>query len=160
MSTVFLIARIVFSAMFVMSGINHITKANDMTGYAQFKGVPSPKLAVIGSGVVMGLGGLSLILGVYADLGAIVLAAILLLMAVKMHNFWTLEDAQAKQADMISRQMEAMCSFLSGPGLALVILSMTCATRSGRKKGEPSARLISPTFSATLARWFSKLKSC
>ena len=101
MSTVFLIARIVFSAMFVMSGINHITKANDMTGYAQFKGVPSPKLAVIGSGVVMGLGGLSVILGVYADLGAIVLAAILLLMAVKMHNFWTLEDAQAKQADMI-----------------------------------------------------------
>ena len=101
MSTVFLIARIVFSIMFVMSGINHITKANDMTGYAQFKGVPSPKLAVIGSGVVMGLGGLSVILGVYADLGALVLAAILLLMAVKMHNFWTLEDAQAKQADMI-----------------------------------------------------------
>jgi len=101
MSTVFLIARIVFAIMFVMSGINHITKADAMTGYAQFKGVPSPKLAVIGSGVVMGLGGLSLILGVYADLGAIVLAAILLLMAVKMHNFWTLEDAQAKQADMI-----------------------------------------------------------
>ncbi len=87
--------------MFVMSGINHITKADHMVGYAQFKGVPSPKLAVIGSGVVMGLGGLSLILGVYADLGAIVLAAILVLMAIKMHNFWTLEDAQAKQADMI-----------------------------------------------------------
>ena len=101
MSTLFLIARIVFAIMFVMSGINHITKADHMVGYAQFKGVPSPKLAVIGSGVVMGLGGLSLILGVYADLGAIVLAAILLLMAVKMHNFWTLEDAQAKQADMI-----------------------------------------------------------
>jgi putative oxidoreductase len=101
MSTVFLIARIIFAFMFVMSGINHITKADHMVGYAQFKGVPSPKLAVIGSGVVMGLGGLSVILGVYADLGAIVLAAILVLMAVKMHNFWTLEDAQAKQADMI-----------------------------------------------------------
>ena len=101
MSTVFLIARIIFAFMFVMSGINHITKADHMVGYAQFKGVPSPKLAVIGSGVVMGLGGLSVILGVYADLGAIVLAAILLLMAVKMHNFWTLEDSQAKQADMI-----------------------------------------------------------
>lgn len=101
MSTVFLIGRIVFAFMFVMSGINHITKADHMVGYAQFKGVPSPKLAVIGSGVVMGLGGLSIILGVYADLGAIVLAAILVIMAVKMHNFWTLEDAQAKQADMI-----------------------------------------------------------
>ncbi len=101
MSTVFLIARMVFAFMFVMSGINHITKADHLVGYAQFKGVPSPKLAVIGSGVVMGLVGLSLILGVYADLGAIVLAAILVLMAIKMHNFWTLEDAQAKQADMI-----------------------------------------------------------
>ena len=101
MSTVFLIGRIIFAFMFVMSGINHITKADHMVGYAQFKGVPSPKLAVIGSGVVMGLGGLSVILGVYADLGAIVLAAILVLMAVKMHNFWTLEDAHAKQADMI-----------------------------------------------------------
>jgi uncharacterized membrane protein YphA (DoxX/SURF4 family) len=101
MDVVLVIGRVLFALIFVASGINHITKADAMTGYAQFKGVPSPKLAVIGSGVVMGLGGLSLILGVYADLGAIVLAAILLLMAVKMHNFWTLEDAQAKQADMI-----------------------------------------------------------
>jgi len=41
------------------------------------------------------------ILGVWADLGAIVLAAILVIMAVKMHNFWAIEDPQAKQADMI-----------------------------------------------------------
>ncbi len=128
MSTVFLIARIVFSAMFVMSGINHITKANDMTGYAQFKGVPSPKLAVIGSGVVMGLGGLSLILGVYADLGAIVLAAILLLMAVKMHNFWTLEDAQAKQADMIG--------FLKNVSMAGGALFMFALMATEDSKGE------------------------
>jgi uncharacterized membrane protein YphA (DoxX/SURF4 family) len=101
MEIVFLIGRILFAFMFVMSGINHLTKADHMVGYAQFKGVPSPKLAVQGSGVVLLLGGLSVILGVWADLGAIVLAAILVIMAVKMHNFWAIEDAQAKQADMI-----------------------------------------------------------
>jgi putative oxidoreductase len=101
MEIVFLIGRILFAFMFVMSGVNHLTKADHMVGYAQFKGVPSPKLAVQGSGVVLLLGGLSVILGVWADLGAIVLAAILVIMAVKMHNFWTIEDPQAKQADMI-----------------------------------------------------------
>ena len=101
MEIVFLIGRILFAFMFVMSGLNHLTKADHMVGYAQFKGVPSPKLAVQGSGVVLVLGGLSVILGVWADLGAIVLAALLIVMAVKMHNFWTIEDPQAKQADMI-----------------------------------------------------------
>ena len=101
MEIVFLIGRILFAFMFVMSGLNHLTKADHMVGYAQFKGVPSPKLAVQDSGVVLVLGGLSVILGVWADLGAIVLAALLIVMAVKMHNFWTIEDPQAKQADMI-----------------------------------------------------------
>jgi len=101
MEIVFLIGRILFAFMFVMSGINHLTKADHMVGYAKFKGVPSPKLAVQGSGVVLALGGLSVILGVWADLGAIVLAALLVVMAVKMHNFWAIEDPQAKQADMI-----------------------------------------------------------
>ncbi|MFM8529284.1 MAG: DoxX family protein [Ilumatobacteraceae bacterium] len=101
MEIVFLIGRILFAFMFVMSGLNHLTKADHMVGYAQFKGVPSPKLAVQGSGVVLLLGGLSVILGVWADLGAIVLAALLIVMAVKMHNFWSIEDPQAKQADMI-----------------------------------------------------------
>ena len=46
-------------------------------------------------------GGLSVILGVYADLGALVLAAVLLAMAVMMHNFWA-ADEQTKPMEMIS----------------------------------------------------------
>lgn len=44
METVMFIGRILFAVMFVLSGINHFTKAEAMTGYAQFKGVPSPSL--------------------------------------------------------------------------------------------------------------------
>jgi TPP-dependent indolepyruvate ferredoxin oxidoreductase alpha subunit len=56
---------------------------------------------------------------------------------------------------MISRQIAATCRLLSGPALAFCIFSMTCATRSGRKKGVPSRFLTSPTCSATCARWLS-----
>src|SRR5450830_1391650 len=69
-------------------------------------------------------------------------------------------DSRARQADMISRQMAATCSSLSGPGLAVLIFSITWATRSGRKKGVPSRFLTSPTCSATWARWLSRLSSC
>ena len=48
----------------------------------------------------MVLGGLSIILGVYADLGALVLAILLVAMAVKMHDFWNAQG-EAKQPEMI-----------------------------------------------------------
>lgn len=102
MAAVLLIARILFAFMFIMSGINHLVPKNTaaMTGYAQFKKVPMPKLSVQLSGLVLLLGGLSIILGVYADLGALVVAVLLVLMAVKMHDFWK-ADAAAKQSEMI-----------------------------------------------------------
>jgi len=51
--------------------------------------------------VLLLLGGLSVILGVWADLGALVLAVLLVVMAVKMHDFWKHTDPQAKQGEMI-----------------------------------------------------------
>ena len=101
METVMFIGRILFAAMFVLSGINHFTKAEAMTGYAQFKGVPQPKLANLASGALMVAGGLSVILGIVADLGALVLSILLVVMAVLMHDFWKQTDPQAKQTEMI-----------------------------------------------------------
>ena len=101
MNSVMLIGRILFAFMFIASGLNHFTKAEAMAGYAAYKKVPAPKLANALSGILMVLGGLSVILGVYADLGAVVLAALLVIMALKMHAFWTHTDATAKQTEMI-----------------------------------------------------------
>ena len=95
-----LVGRILFAFMFVMSGFNHLAKAEAMAGYAAYKKVPAPKLANLLSGVIMLLGGLSIILGVYADLGALLLAILLVAMAVKMHDFWNAQG-EAKQPEMI-----------------------------------------------------------
>jgi len=100
MEAVMLVGRILFAFMFVMSGFNHLAKAEAMAGYAAYKKVPAPKLANLLSGVLMLLGGLSIILGVYADLGALVLAILLVAMAVKMHDFWNAQG-EAKQPEMI-----------------------------------------------------------
>ena len=102
MEVVMLVGRILFAFMVVSGGLNHLTKAEAMAGYAAYKKVPSPKLANFVSGVLLLAGGLSIILGVYADLGAVVIAALLVLMALKMHDFWAQTDAQAKQMETIA----------------------------------------------------------
>jgi uncharacterized membrane protein YphA (DoxX/SURF4 family) len=49
-----------------------------MTGYAQYKKVPAAKLSVIVSGLMILVGGLYIAFGVYADLGALLIALFLL----------------------------------------------------------------------------------
>ena len=102
MNIVMIIGRVLFALIFLASGLNHFTKTQAMTGYAQFKKVPAAKASVLLSGLLLLLGGLSVVLGVYADLGALVLAVLLLAMALKMHDFWTQSDPQAKQTETIA----------------------------------------------------------
>ncbi|MBS4103658.1 DoxX family membrane protein [Tsukamurella paurometabola] len=102
MDVVFLIGRILLAVLFVMSAVGHFTAADGMAQYAAAKKVPAAKLAVVGSGVVALLGGLSLILGVWIDLGALLLVLFLLPVTLMMHDFWKAVDPEAKQTEMIS----------------------------------------------------------
>ena len=116
MDILLVIGRVLFALIFINSGIAHITKMQAMTGYAQFKKVPAPKLAVIVTGLMIIIGGLYIAFGVYADLGALFLAIFLLLTAFMMHNFWTISDPQAKQGETIN-----FFKNLSLAGAALII---------------------------------------
>lgn len=116
MDILLVIGRVLFALIFINSGIAHLTKLNDMTGYAQFKKVPAAKLAVIVTGLMLIIGGLYIVFGVYADLGALLLAIFLVPTAFMMHNFWTIQDAQAKQGEMIN-----FFKNLSLAGAALII---------------------------------------
>lgn len=124
MNVVLIIGRVLFVLVLLNSGIMHLTKSEGMVGYAAHKKVPMPKLSVLASGLLMVLGSLSVILGVYADLGALVLAVLLLAMAVKMHDFWA--------ADEQSKQMETIQFFknVSMAGAALVLFAAIAASEA------------------------------
>lgn len=116
MDILLVIGRVLFALLFINSGIAHITKLDAMTGYAQFKKVPAPKLAVIATGLMLIIGGLYVAFGVWADLGALLLAIFLVLSAFMMHNFWTIQDPQAKQGESVN-----FFKNLSLAGAALII---------------------------------------
>ena len=119
MDILLVIGRVLFALIFINSGIAHLTKLQAMTGYAQFKKVPAAKLSVIVTGLMLIVGGLYVALGVYADLGALLLSIFLIASAFMMHNFWTIQDEQAKQGETIN-----FFKNLALAGAALIIFVM------------------------------------
>jgi len=85
-----------------MASFNHFKNLNYMSEYAKARGTPSPKPAVAGTGVILLLGGLSMLLGVYPVVGIILLIVFLLGVSFQIHSFWKVDDAQMKQIDMIN----------------------------------------------------------
>ena len=101
MDIIVLIGRILFVALFLPSGYAHFAKRNMMAPYAAHKGVPMAMPAVLGGGVLLVLGGLSVLFGIWADLGALLLFAFLFPTAILMHAFWKETDATAKLTEQV-----------------------------------------------------------
>jgi len=122
MDIVLIIARVLFALLFINSGLMHLTKLEAMTGYAQYKKVPAAKFSVILTGLMILVGGLYIAFGVYADLGALLIALFLVPTAFIMHGFWNESDATAKQ-----NEATAFFKDLSLAGAALIIFALVGA---------------------------------
>ena len=117
MEFLLLIGRIIFGGFFIMSGINHFTNAGMMSGYAKSKNVPASYLAVVGTGVMLVLGGLSVLLGLFPVLGLILLIVFLVPTSVLIHDSWTVQDPQARAAEQVNFLKNLA---LTGAALALM----------------------------------------
>ena len=114
------IGRVLFSLLFITGGIGHLTKTASLTAYAKYKKLPAAQLGVIVSGIFILLGGLSVLLGIYVDLGAILLILFLFSSAVVFHNYWTETDAMAKAG-----QEAAFWKNIALAGAAFILLGLT-----------------------------------
>lgn len=134
MDLIFLIGRILFGMLFLASGISHVTDKGAMAGYAESRGVKPGKPAVMASGVMMLVGAILVILGIWIDLGAILIAAFTLSAAVLMHNFWKESDAGARQTELIQFMKDlALC----GAALMLLYLGAELGTDAGLMITDP-----------------------
>lgn len=98
----FLLGRVVFGGFLLYSGIHHLQDATTMAQYADSKGVPAPELAVKATGVALIAGGASILLGIKPKLGAAAIAGFLAGVSPTMHDFWTEEDPQRHQGEMVN----------------------------------------------------------
>jgi len=96
---VVVLGRLLFAMIFVMAGANHFNKQT--IGYAASQGVPLASIAVPLSGVLAIVGGLSILLGYRAKLGAWLIALFLIPVTLMMHKFWTVSDPMMAQIQMV-----------------------------------------------------------
>ncbi len=102
MEIAFLIGRIIVGLYYLFNAFNHFTQTNMLAGYAGSKGVPSPKLAVLGAGVLLLIGGLSILTGFQPVIGVIALVVFFLPVTFMMHNFWAVKDPMQRMGEMVN----------------------------------------------------------
>lgn len=109
-----LLGRILYSFIFILSALGHFSK--EAINFAASQGVPMPQFLVPLSGVIAFLGGVSILLGFKAKLGAWLLVIFLVPVTFMMHKFWMIADPM-----MMSFQQAMFAKNLSMLGGALII---------------------------------------
>lgn len=111
------LGRLFFALIFIMSGPRHFM--GQTIAYAASNGVPMASIAVPISGVLAIVGGLSILLGYRAKIGAWLIVLFLICVTPMMHNFWAVSDPTMHQMQMIMFMKN-----LSMLGAALVITQL------------------------------------
>lgn len=115
----FLVGRLVFGLVLAFMGLNHFMNTGEMAQYAESKGVPAVTAGVLVSGLLLVFGGLSIITGVYPVVGAAFIALFMLVVTPVMHDFWTVDDPEQRQAEMTNFMKNAVIF-----GASLVIMEL------------------------------------
>ncbi|MBI2823539.1 MAG: DoxX family protein [Planctomycetia bacterium] len=96
-----LAGRILLGLIFILSGLNKIGNWSGTAGFMESEGMVAVPLFLAGAILFEIAGGLSLAAGFKARIGALALVVFLIPASLIFHDFWKLEDPQAKQLQMI-----------------------------------------------------------
>ncbi|MGO8735780.1 MAG: DoxX family protein [Terriglobia bacterium] len=111
---VVLLGRFFYTAIFLIAAFGHFSKQT--INYAAAQGVPLASVAVPVSGLIALAGGLSIVVGYRAKLGAWLIILFLVPVTFMMHKFWAVSDPT-----MAQMQMAMFMKNVSMTGAALLI---------------------------------------
>lgn len=94
------IGRLLYSIIFILSGLSHFS--SQTISYAQNQGVPMASFLVPFSGAMAVVGALMVVFGLKARWGALLLILFLIPVTFTMHNFWAVSDPMMSQIQKIN----------------------------------------------------------
>jgi len=118
MEIIAIIGKVLFGALFLDAGRSHFQYKDVNVVYARSKGMPLAELGVVVSGLVLIVAPILFILGIWEMAALISLAVFLFLTCILFHNYWQINDPNAKQMDRIS-----FFKNLSLLGMVLVLIT-------------------------------------
>jgi putative oxidoreductase len=114
---IFLIGRVLFVSLFVMSGATiHLLRREQGVQFARMYNAPAPELLVPLTGAMIVVGGIMVVLGLWGDLGALLMFAFLVGITPIMHAFWKEQDPMQR-----GNQMSHFQKNVALAGAALIV---------------------------------------
>ena len=86
--------RILFGGYFIFSGLNHFLHLEALAAAVASRNVAAPEVAVALTGLLILLGGLSIVSGQWPRMGALFIAIFLAGVTPVMHDFWAQPEPQ------------------------------------------------------------------
>ncbi len=117
-AVVLYLGRILFGGYFIYSGYNHFAHLGAMAGYTQSKGIPAAKVAVVVTGILLFIGGISTLFDIYPVVGLAALIVFLVPVTFLMHAYWKVSDPMGKMGESVNFRKN-----LALLGGALILLS-------------------------------------
>jgi len=125
-SAILLVGRILFIALFAFSARGHIVNHDRFVTTARGK-LPLPYLAGWPTGVWLLLGDLLMVLGIWADIAALMMIAFLIPTTLLFHRFWTFSDPAQRRT-----QEGSFYRNLSLLGASLALFALFSVVGPGR----------------------------
>lgn len=123
-SAVFRAGRLLFGGVLAFMALDNLRNLDERVQYAESKGAPAPDKTVPGLSVALLLGSSGVTLWRLPSLSAAAIASFLVSVTPVMHDFWSQDDPEQKQQQLIHFMKNT--AMLGG---ALVLLKV--ARRSG-----------------------------
>jgi uncharacterized membrane protein YphA (DoxX/SURF4 family) len=98
MDALFLVARVLLVAVFVIVPLQVIGASGLIAAAPPLRRVPVPRASIVAMSSAAIAGAALVILGVWPDVGALVIAAYLVPVTLVMHPFWTFADAGQRKS--------------------------------------------------------------
>jgi putative oxidoreductase len=96
---ILLAGRVLFAVFFANSAYGHFKNHSMMTAYARKAGVPVSVVAGWPAGAWLAAASVSVAVGIWADLGALMIAAFVVPTTWLFHDFWEIEDPMPRQTE-------------------------------------------------------------
>lgn len=122
-AVVLLLGRVLLAFIFLFTGLAHLAPKDPGVGYAKASGVPVPQLSVRLAGLLALTGGLSILFGFHARVGAWLLVLFLVPVTLAMHRYW--HTAAAMQRVQFVKNAALLGAALMIANLGSGLLSLT-----------------------------------
>ena len=118
METWVLIGRVLFVLILLGSGIGHLTTLEATGAHAESRGLKPGKAMAALSGLAFLAAGVAVLLGIWMDLALLLLAALMVIVAFTMHQFWTMSgDEQQMEMSHFMKNLNIAGGSLMAFGL-------------------------------------------